>query len=613
MYNSIFFYIIIIIIIIISILLSLIYKTKKETFANYNNYYRTSGSGIVSSIIPISGVDEGYLSFTGGTTDLTLTSAITCDILVVGGGGGAGSRHGGGGGGGAVIYLTNQTLNAGTYSITIGTGGTASGTGAGNYGKNGGDTSIVLSGTNIYLAKGGGAASAGIDRGRDGLSGGSGAGGTGDGGGGDGAGGKYSAGGSAVTTNVPTGAYGYSGGKGYPLGPWAGGGGGGGGGAGTDASSSAGGNGGAGKLVTIKGTNEYYGGGGGGGVQNGYTAGTGGIGGGGNGGAGASNGANGTANTGGGGGGGGYRVSPDYSGTGGTGGSGIVIIRIKTIAEEEAKKAAERAAEKARKEAEAAAEKRRQDMLEIIKQDAADYNKDIATVSNIEITTELYSYPLGNLKKTSLPTTPNKDNNEIIFRYNNSDNVYKFTYSSYDVNYANNTPLNLFNGYIDNTSVAVITNPNVDFIGGSFSGHEDNSYDLNSGIYKGKTTTTINGESIAGETIFIKAPSPFFIRKYGFIAIAGIENYAPGKWVLYGTNDNTTYTLIDDSRTSQLSRNNYLNKYGWYLKTIAASQIAYSGYRFIFTATATTNKKIPNDIIKYNKLNFSEITIYGHP
>ena len=68
-----------------------------------------------------------------------------CDILMIGGGAGA-SR--GGGGAGACIVAINQTLQPGSYVVSVGNGG-------GQY-TNGGDSSISVGGTTRYLAKGGG-------------------------------------------------------------------------------------------------------------------------------------------------------------------------------------------------------------------------------------------------------------------------------------------------------------------------------------------------------------------------------------------------------------------------------------------------------------------------
>jgi hypothetical protein len=264
---------------------------------------------------------------TANTADYTrvFPKSTTCDILIVGGGGGGGSRHAGGGGAGAVIYSTNITLTAGTYTIGVGKGGTGKVGGAQlttmGQGNKGEDSSISFNSTNIYLAKGGGAGNHASSSGNSNKDGGSGGGGGWDPG-------------FAVSTNIPSGTYGNSGGinagDGAPE-VYAGGGGGGAGSTGNNATIVSGigrsGNGGNGIQISITGTNVYYGGGGGGGT---YTnanniAGTGGLGGGGAGSKGADAAISGTAGTGGGGGGGGY--SSTTNGSGGAGGSGIVIIR----------------------------------------------------------------------------------------------------------------------------------------------------------------------------------------------------------------------------------------------------------------------------------------------
>ena len=276
-----------------------------------------SYAGTTSGII---GTSERYISFpyltgTGTFTTwvFTTTEVLDCDILVVGGGGGGGSRHAGGGGAGAVVYLTNQKLSTGEYVIRVGSGGTGATTmGQGNKGV---DSSITFNSTDIYLAKGGGSGSHDPTSGNSNKDGGS--------GGGQGGGSTV---GVAVSTNIPAGTYGNSGGL---LISYSGGGGGGGGAltSGSNGTNSAGGNGGNGKTITITGSSIVYGGGGGGGSVSGAAAGTGGTGGGGPGSSGPATATNGTDGTGGGGGGGGFWDSSN--GPGGRGGTGIVIIRYR--------------------------------------------------------------------------------------------------------------------------------------------------------------------------------------------------------------------------------------------------------------------------------------------
>jgi hypothetical protein len=63
-----------------------------------------------------------------GKTEYTITLddnyKYIVDILVVGGGGGSPSDGGGGGGAGGIVYIVNKTLDAGTYKIIVGNGGT---------------------------------------------------------------------------------------------------------------------------------------------------------------------------------------------------------------------------------------------------------------------------------------------------------------------------------------------------------------------------------------------------------------------------------------------------------------------------------------------------------
>jgi hypothetical protein len=246
---------------------------------------------------------------TVGTTTFTVNAACPMEVLIVagGGGGGRGFKASGGGGGGGVINNKTQDLPAGSYTITVGSGGAA--------GAKGNNSVIAGNGVNLVAIGGG--------RGGDGESccnnhaG-------GDGGSGGGVGQRS---GSGAIGKGTTG-QGYNGGDARSGNYIAGGGGGGAAGAGTNGSGSGdtvGGNGGTGKQVDIYGKRNpngsikytYFAGGGGGqGESYGRAGGT--AGGGGSGGGGLGNGTAGTANTGGGGGGG-----------SGPGGSGIVVIRYR--------------------------------------------------------------------------------------------------------------------------------------------------------------------------------------------------------------------------------------------------------------------------------------------
>ena len=269
---------------------------------NFSQSLTIGGSNIV-----INGQRIHIFTTVGSSTfTVSLNSTITnAQILIVAGGGGSGGGQGGGGGGGGVVYYPSQTLQSGSYTVTVGGGG-AGGADINTAGTNGGNSSIT--GLTVAIGGGGGGGDAANLNGNNGGSGG-------------GSGAESS---TVGTVGTGTAGQGNNGGLGTASGPNYGGGGGGGAGAsGSAGTGTSGGNGGNGLAYSISGTSTYYGGGGGGGSYQGGTRGTGGLGGGGNG-ASAINtsGSNGSSNTGGGGGAAGDRVNGLFA----NGGSGIVII-----------------------------------------------------------------------------------------------------------------------------------------------------------------------------------------------------------------------------------------------------------------------------------------------
>ena len=271
--------------------------------------------------------DDGthqWNAFTSNGT-LTVSSGGLADVLIVGaGGGGGGYFSGGGGGAGDVILLKQITLEAGSYSVTIGAGGAgATGTTAGasdhtQHGSPGAPSkfgSIAAAGggpgmpeINAYLGN--------VNAGASYFGGGSAGGG----------GGRNAIPGGFVIGGGNTGGASRTG---NTAGTGAGGGGGGAGTAGAQGTTgNVGGAGGDGVTVTefsaFGASGVFGGGGGGGGVT---TGGAGGSGGGGHGGGTSANTGitAGTANTGGGGGGSGNTSTTGAVGQ--AGGSGVVIVR----------------------------------------------------------------------------------------------------------------------------------------------------------------------------------------------------------------------------------------------------------------------------------------------
>jgi hypothetical protein len=269
-----------------------------------------------------------YRTFIGSGSLIVSNAALSSDILIVAGGGGS-TWLGGGGGAGGIFSATNQSLSPATYSITVGSGGSA----APNSGTVGGNGVNSTFGSLTAAVGGGGATgqSVGFPNGPGGSAGGSGGGGAR----------NNTSGGSSTQSSTGGTGYGNSGGNGTNSNSLGGGGGGGAGGSGGNADVN-GGNGGIGTnafsswltgissaMTEVSGWSTATSGGrisgGGGGGSNNGNPGTGGSGGGGAGSVTSGsnhNGNPGISHTGGGAGG-----SDDSASSASNGGSGIVIVR----------------------------------------------------------------------------------------------------------------------------------------------------------------------------------------------------------------------------------------------------------------------------------------------
>ena len=269
-------------------------------------------SGVVPSVVtsytgsPVVSTSSGntILSWASNGSFVVSGGQISAKLLIIAGGGGGGYDGGGGGGGGGILEET-LTISPGTYNVTVGEAGTASG----GYSINAGKGGNSIFGAYTAIGGGGGGTNHGLTNGSTNAN--------VNGGSGGGAGAYLP---EATGPGTGTSGQGYNGGtQSYTSG----GGGGGGGGAGANGTGGGGGAGGIGFLSNITGTNTYYSGGGGAGSWGTSVGGAGGAGGGGGGGAPSSGIINGSAATyyGGGGGGGGYGGTAAASGY-----KGIVII-----------------------------------------------------------------------------------------------------------------------------------------------------------------------------------------------------------------------------------------------------------------------------------------------
>jgi hypothetical protein len=300
------------------------YRYRKSLNIPSHYYIEKSGPQITSG--PVAQVTDSYVTgsdlykymmFTydaandngSGQTEyaLNLSQNTDVDILIVAGGGGGGKSGGagagGGGGAGGVIYLQNQTISSGSYTIKVGKGGNIQ-TIQNDSGYSGHNSSFN---DNIAIGGGGGGGHSSGTNSGNGYNGGSG------GGGGTISSGASGTGGTGTTNQGNNGGVGSSSNANSP-------GGGGSGSVGNNGTSTSGGGGGTGTLINITGAHIAYAGGGGGGSEASNNPGSG-MAGGGNGGGTDSDGSNALDNTGSGGGGSGG------AGIGGAGGSGVVIIR----------------------------------------------------------------------------------------------------------------------------------------------------------------------------------------------------------------------------------------------------------------------------------------------
>ena len=125
------------------------------------------GSGSGSSEPGLTGASGGvkfsdstytyHIFVQGDTTNFTAHESLSnSHVLCVGGGGGGANGQGGGGGGSSVGHLSNATLPAATYTVTVGAGGASAPGPADPYnisGDKGGDS--TFGGTTVYGGGGG--------------------------------------------------------------------------------------------------------------------------------------------------------------------------------------------------------------------------------------------------------------------------------------------------------------------------------------------------------------------------------------------------------------------------------------------------------------------------
>lgn len=102
-------------------------------------------------------------------------------------------------------------------------------------------------------------------------------------------------------------------------------------------------------------------------------------------------------------------------------------------------------------------------------------------------------------------------------------------------------------------------------------------YNQTTGVHSGTTTTTVDGVAQKGEWLKIKFPYRFCLTRYGFTPADDWLPYRytdrmPNTWVIAGSDDNVTWSLVDEVSGQEYSSVNtvYFNTtnykhYTWYL------------------------------------------------
>lgn len=110
------------------------------------------------SLLSVSGTTSSfYMQWTAGTYTVTFAADVTASVFMIGGGGGSGQDHAGGGGAGAYFLTNSYAFSAGTYTFTVGSGGSgeSSTTPSTSEPLAGGHTFIQKGGVNILNVRGG--------------------------------------------------------------------------------------------------------------------------------------------------------------------------------------------------------------------------------------------------------------------------------------------------------------------------------------------------------------------------------------------------------------------------------------------------------------------------
>jgi len=129
------------------------------------------------------------------------------------------------------------------------------------------------------------------------------------------------------------------------------------------------------------------------------------------------------------------------------------------------------------------------------------------------------------------------------------------------------------------------------------------SFNSSTLVYNGSSSTTVGGSAISGAWVQIQIPSTITLTAYSFWARPTQGFYTgrvPYQWAMVGSNNGTTWSMLDDKRTNTTTMSSYglddVNPATYYVTT----STAYSYYRYIIT----TSQGLPLEI--------AHMAIYGY-
>ena len=95
--------------------------TRMGNLGFYGYSRKSLDNHIIGGAPVVNGSQIAYYFYTTG--NVTISNDINVELLLVGGGGSGSCNQGGGGGAGGAVYFPSIILQAGVYTVTVGTGG----------------------------------------------------------------------------------------------------------------------------------------------------------------------------------------------------------------------------------------------------------------------------------------------------------------------------------------------------------------------------------------------------------------------------------------------------------------------------------------------------------